>query len=64
VACRGIHEDYAVLDCSYCNGKGNLWILKDNFPPRKETCKMCKGTCLIRIPLKNVPVLDDTLEIK
>lgn len=64
MACRGIHEGYAVLDCSHCEGSGHIWVLESHFPPRKETCKQCKGTCLVRIPLKEVPILDDAPETR
>lgn len=63
MACRGISEGHAILDCGHCGGSGYNMVLYDNLLPKKETCKTCEGTCLVRIPLKKIPILDYTPEV-
>lgn len=58
MSCRGIHDGYAILDCSYCGGSGGIMVLQEGFPVSKKTCEQCKGTCLVRVPLKDVPILN------
>jgi hypothetical protein len=56
MACRHIDNKFAYLDCAACNGTGYMMILLENDPPIKESCKVCGSTCLVKIPLKDIPV--------
>ena len=59
MACRGIKDNYAIIDCTACNGQGYITVLHDHLPPNRETCKVCEGTCVVRVPIIKIPVLNE-----
>lgn len=61
MACRGVYKEYAVIDCAACEGNGEIVVLRDCSPIKKEQCLICKGTCLVKVPLKEIPILNYTL---
>jgi len=60
MSCYGVKDCYAIVDCSACNGKGSINIIKTYAPSTKEKCKQCKGSGLVRILVDNIPKIKIT----
>jgi hypothetical protein len=56
MACKHIDNKFAYIDCGACNGEGHTWLIGNDEPPTKEPCKACGSTCLVKIPLKDIPI--------
>jgi len=56
MACRYIDSKFAYIDCEACNGLGYNNVLEENGSPKKEPCKVCHATCLVKIPLNSIPI--------
>lgn len=57
MACYGIHGDYIIVDCGCCDGTGHLYVIRDHLPPSKDTCEICGGTGVVKIPIDRIKVL-------
>ena len=57
MTCKGVEGYYAIVDCKDCEGIGYYMQLNGISPPSKETCPTCKGTCLNRIPILDIPII-------
>jgi DnaJ-class molecular chaperone len=55
MACRYIDSKFVYIDCEACNGSGSIATLEENGPV-KQPCGECHATCLVKIPIKQIPV--------
>lgn len=57
MAFKGVKGDYAIIDCKDCEGLGYYMQMYGISPPSKEPCRTCKGTCLNRVPITDIPII-------
>jgi hypothetical protein len=63
MACLLINKDYAIIDCPTCRGSGSFFVIPtretgDQMPARQDTCGLCKGVGLVRVPLDDIPIVN------
>ena len=61
MTCRLINDEYVVIDCNCCGGVGYLTQISEKNIAKKETCTVCMGTCLVRIRIEDIPVINGEL---
>jgi len=54
---RHIDSKFVYIDCGACSGEGHITILKEDGPPIKKACEVCKATCLVKVPLEDIPTV-------